>query len=292
MEVTALHTRATVLGTRFALAVNEERTQLGVESGSVRLTHRETGGTVDVDAGYSASGAESGLSGPALDVDFLPTLRGHWAFDDRGGTVAMDSSLSFCDARLEGCDWTDGRLGSALRFTALGGSAEVESAQCGNFGSASFTLSLWIRPELGVGDASLLHKRDTGGAGYALSFHQGERVLAFTVSDAENTLVALSNRLQLMQNRWYHVVAALDRGANRLVLQLNGRTIASSPCVGLAANIDSSEPLVMGADGTYAGALDDVRLYSGVLTPVETADLQRKVGSYSAGPAGTTIFIE
>jgi hypothetical protein len=292
MEVTALHTRATVLGTRFALAVNEEGTRLGVERGCVRLTHLASGGTVDVDAGYSASGAASGLAGPSPDIDFLPTLRGHWAFDDRGGAVAVDSSLFFCDATIEGCTWIDGQLGGALRFVVPGDRAQVEPAGCGNFGDGSFTLSLWMRPEVGVGSASLLRKGAEGDAGYDLVLDQTGRKLFFTAGDGEETFVARSNPLQLRQNRWYHVLATLDRDMQCLALQLNGRTIAASPCNGLAASIDSAEPIVMGADGAYAGALDDVRLYAGVLSTSEIANLQQKVAGYSAAPSGMTIFVE
>jgi len=292
MEVTALHTKATVLGTRFALAVDEKGTRLGVERGCVRLTHPASGGTVDVDAGYSAFGAASGLAGPALDVDFLPALRGHWAFDDRQGTVAADSSLSFCDAGVVGCAWIDGRLEGALHFDAPGDHARVASPDCGNFGDGSFTLSLWMRPGIGTGRASLLRKGVAGSRGYELTFDQGGRVLTFAAGDGEKSFAARSNLLQIRPNHWYHVLATLNREANCLALQLNGRTIATSPCSGLAASIDSAEPIVMGAEGVYAGALDDVRMYAGILSAAETANLQQKVDGYSAGPSGMTIVIE
>ena len=48
----------------------------------------------------------------------------------------------------------------------------------------------------------------------------------------------------------------------------------------------------MGAEGVYAGALDDVRMYAGILSAAETANLQQKVDGYSAGPSGMTIVIE
>ncbi len=292
MEVTALHTKATVLGTRFALAVNEEGMRLGVENGRVRLTHPASGDTVVVEAGHSASCVPSGLAGPTLDVDFVSTLRGHWAFDDLGGTVAVDSSLSFCDARLEGCAWIKGQLGGALRFAAPDDCVEVESTRCGNFGSESFTISLWVRPETGVGNASLLCKGDAAQGGYELTFDQGASIFQFAVGDGDNVSVARSNRLQLPQNRWYHVMAVMDRDKSCLVLQLNGETVAKSSCNGLSGDMDSDEPVVMGADGSYSGALDDVRLFSCVLSSPEIANLQGKVAGYSAAPAGTTIFIE
>ncbi len=164
----------------------------------------------------------------------------------------------------------------SLYFT--GGSASTPDANDLD-GSATMSFSFWVYPTTLDGNPrGILSKRVAPGSNpsYSFFFYTGNRLYL----DLDNANDRTSSNTVFSANQWYHVAVTYDGSqlaAQRAKLYVNGvldktftETSASIP------NYASSLWLGIlntGASHTYAGRLDDVRIYSRTLTAQEVAAL-------------------
>ncbi len=293
--VSARHVLATVLGTTFAMAVDENTTRLGVAAGAVRVTHRETATSTVVSAGESLSVTPEALSASRPDPDFTPNLLGYWPLDDLGGKVAVDASCLGHDGIVHGAAWTAGRLGTALDFRTPG-DCVILPADCGLVDTNSFTLSFWYAPQPAPGKLPVIVKRGASGAGYALYASTQTSQWFLLVGDGTAThAIVLPQDVSSPAAGWRHVLVAVDRQQQRVRLFRDLKCQADVALPTLNGSLDTAAPLLLGAaaDGSsLLGHLDDVRIYTGLLAPSGIADVYGKAANYPRSSSGTTLFIQ
>jgi arylsulfatase A-like enzyme len=170
----------------------------------------------------------------------------------------------------------DGGFGQGLSFVTASGGVTLPAAL-----PASCSVALWMKtgapgPEGNAGHwsegAALCDASDGPGAGFGLSLR------GHTLACGQGART-LHGRTVLTDSRWHHIAMTRDALTGRLDLYVNGQledTRASS-----SPGTASPVPPVLGAatDGSrrFAGLLDDVRLYSGLLTAADVTALYQPV---------------
>lgn len=231
-------------------------------------------------------------------------LVGHWPLNESAGTLAADVSGNALNGTLIGpVTWTAGQFGSGLLFDPLvfarGVEPPTEYVQVAhnpslNF-AQNFSLSFWVKAPFsqqgvgGDGIAALIDKsHGSGGAnGWVVQGRaSGGGAITFALGNGSSfPEPAIPG---VLDDTWHHVAIVVEfvpglniRGYVDGALQTNffdGATTA------MAHNVN---PLLFGAwyaGGAilrpFRGRLDDIRLYSGVLSLCEIAAL--------AAPGGFT----
>jgi VanZ family protein len=194
-------------------------------------------------------------------------LEARWTFDNSSGGSPPGTLRN-------GAHAAEGLSGSAIQLD--GNSQHVD------FGSpvdlhlmGSITISAWINPaSFPVDDAAIVSARDPG---YQLdtTIDQGPRTIGFKLTDWCGNLMARYGRTELAAGKWYHIAGVYDSDARTLHVYLNGREddgILRGPVTGMQQASGGSvlagrrpNPPGYGFDGR----LDEVRIYSQALTPVQ-----------------------
>ncbi len=212
----------------------------------------------------------------------LNTLVGYWAFDEGGGTTAADQSAFANNGTLiNGPTWVDGRVvGKALSFDGANDYVSVGDPVSGALdfdATQSFSYGAWIKPAvLDTTGRRFISKRNSADAGYefmviarpgyGLVAELGDGTLAPSTYDA-------GIKLPLNVGQWYQVMTVVDRSASEMRLYLDGY-LRGTVSISNLASLEISEPLEFGRpSGTsaklFSGIIDEVRMYSRVLTDSE-----------------------
>jgi hypothetical protein len=196
-------------------------------------------------------------------------LVGYWKFDDGNGTVAYDSSgYGNTGVFVSGPVWTLGKFDGGLRFDGIDDAVEVKTDRLDpNAGS----ISLWAYAEA---FSSMPHYL----FGHTASFKWSSRIQLYVSDPNGNLALGLGDvhfrhtgieKLDL--NRWYHFV--LTWNGKTYEVYVNGVLKASGNYTGLSglsafADIGNDGNPVY-RDESFCGIIDEVRIYSRALTPIE-----------------------
>ncbi|MCY4601844.1 MAG: DUF1553 domain-containing protein [Acidobacteria bacterium] len=178
-----------------------------------------------------------------------------------------------------------GRVGEALGFD---GQRFVDAGDIANFTYEDpFTVSAWIHPTAADGVIlSRAYAGDQGERGWGLYLVDGKLLVNLSQRYADDG-VRVETRAALPLNEWRHVLATYDgkRLPGGFRIYVDGRpqeltTLAD----GINNPMRTKEPLRIGASGPpseesgatesaarFEGRIDDVRVYTAVLTPAEAA---------------------
>ena len=178
-----------------------------------------------------------------------------------------------------------GRVGEALGFD---GQRFVDAGDIANFTYEDpFTVSAWIHPTAADGVIlSRAYAGDQGERGWGLYLVDGKLLVNLSQRYADDG-VRVETRAALPLNEWRHVLATYDgkRLPGGFRIYVDGRpqeltTLAD----GINNPMRTKEPLRIGASGPpseesgatesharFQGLIDDVRVYTAVLTPAQAA---------------------
>lgn len=230
-------------------------------------------------------------------------LIGWWKFDENAGTIASDSSgNNNAGTLIGGPIWstTDYKVGSgALVLNGNGQYVDVPGFS-GISGSGVTTVSLWIKP-LATGGAVIsqwssgrLLELDTLGTGFSASWRYGG------AGGSGATLMNMSGSNTLNLNEWQHIVFVYNNPSS--LFYKNGVLLNTATGNGGVLNTGIIDPLRIGRNNIpsyFSGSIDDVRVYSRVLSADEIASLytsgsgvvQPPVVPITTTPVSTGILI-
>jgi hypothetical protein len=191
-----------------------------------------------------------------------------WSFDGvRKGTVAdaVGNHTGTVKATLQ---QVPGVEGQTLKFD--GSFVSVPSAPTLQFGDATFSIVAWVNPyALDSGQQMIVAKNvySAGKREWGLMLDKDNRFRFYLSQKGWKTI---ASQTEPRAGHWYHVTVTVERGRGRLYV--NGKQEAEGM---LASSVSVTDaPLTIGGvqDGehvtqTFSGALDEVALYRGVLTP-------------------------
>ena len=222
------------------------------------------------DSGYSNEASATTSTGSSLVA--------HWMFDEGSGTTASDSSGNGNTGTLQnGPTWTTGQIGGALNLDGVDDLVNAGSAGMLDNVSA-ITVAAWVNPgstgEGGYG--RIVQKGSTSNPTAGFRFlTQGTNQLGFAVDYGTTDLNRVSATNTVTMGAWSHVVATWDgsTSASNVHIYVNGVEVSSYATTTNPAGArgdDNAASLYIGGndtiDRTFAGKLDDVRVYNSVLS--------------------------
>ena len=219
----------------------------------------------------------------AIDLD--TQLVAHWALDDATGCTASDTAGSAYHGTLsptcssDSPSWISGIADGALHFDGSNDYLSVAHNAALAF-TGSFTASAWIRPT-SFGDSDygriIAKQKYVGGFGAGWSFYvgnqpsgspAGRRTLCANIGTTE---LGCGSDDAVELNVWQHVMLVYDDPADTATFYVDGTAAGSFVADGTLTA--STVPLLIGdRDGltrSFAGDIDDVRLWNRALTAVE-----------------------
>jgi Concanavalin A-like lectin/glucanases superfamily len=215
-------------------------------------------------------------------TNVLNGLVAWWRLDENGGTNVADSSGNGNNGTFagSGITWASGVNGSALNFS---GSGQVNTANCAD-NLSNMTVSFWIKGTNFGTPSAILNKNGPGGSdtgqGWGFFSDSTTNIAAYTQDSLGNFIETPHNAAFPIvgDDRW-HFIACTFGNLNTLQMYVDA-VLITGPYVGdggvtSAAN---SGVVVLGGDSANVemfGAMDDVRIYSRILSQHEILNLYR-----------------
>ncbi|MEV4839667.1 LamG-like jellyroll fold domain-containing protein [Nonomuraea sp. NPDC049486] len=209
------------------------------------------------------------------------TLVGHWKMDETEGLSAADSSGRSTPATVTGgASWTGGWLGGGLALDGVTGHAQTAGPAVNT--RTGFTVAGWTQLDyLPAGDAALVAQPGDRAAGFQLGY-DGARsrwMLGMAGADTDTAaLVRARSDAVPVPMVWTHVAGVYDPLAGQLRVYVDGRL--STTHTDHLSQWNASRPLQLGRTktagvftGHWPGTIDDIRLYDGVLSVEQIAQL-------------------
>jgi hypothetical protein len=235
-----------------------------------------------VGGGFALNGYFGG--GGAIPTDtFSRNLVGYWAFEDGGGVTATDASGLSNDLTLTtmdpNTDWVAGKGGNGGALDFDGSDDHLTRADDADFDFAAaddFTITGWFKhAAIATNPDYLFVKNDTDG-GYKV-YMDADGDIAFGIDDdtawTPDDVVGDDQSLNFDDGAWHHFAAVKD-GATAIYIYVDGILRDSDTSLTATGSLENADPLYIGVDedGTsneWAGTLDEIRVYSRLLSAVE-----------------------
>jgi hypothetical protein len=219
------------------------------------------------------------------EIQQVARLDGNWKLDETAGTTAADSAGSHpATWSATGVSRVAGVTGNAAQLNGTTGALSTSGPVARTDGS--FTVAAWAKPTaVGKNEVALsLAGSQVSGVtvGYSWnpdwSAYQWSAGMPVTDSLSAQTREAVDLFDAPTPGTWTHLAAVYDAKDQRLRLYVNGAFVAETFHT---SAWNASGPVWIGTGrrtGTtaaefFTGAIDDVRVYSGVLTDQEIANL-------------------
>ncbi|WP_370962970.1 LamG-like jellyroll fold domain-containing protein [Amycolatopsis sp. cg9] len=219
----------------------------------------------------------SALPVTAAAADPDPALAGHWTFDEGSGTTAADTAGEHPATLNSGAGWAPGIRGGALTTDGAGGFADAGAPVLDT--TKSFSVGSWVKLDKTSGYQTFVSVDGNQVSNFFLQFRDDSRRFAFTrlAGDAPTDGVVAGANFDPVVGQWYQLTGVFDAAASTLSLYVDGSRQAT---VSAPAGWAGTGHLVIGR-GKYGGnpvdyvdgSIDDVRAYSGALTPADAARL-------------------
>jgi hypothetical protein len=206
-------------------------------------------------------------------------LEADWKLDESGGRVALDSSGQGLNGRFSRePKRVEGVMGRAVVFNGKKDYIDFGRSTALRL-TGSMTISAWIKPSAFPGDDAAIVSQFQGTFGYQLdtTVDEGPRTIGFKLTNVCGERMARYGATPLAVNSWYHVAGVYDAAARTLHVYLNGQ-LDDGPLSGVITGTQHSSrsAVYVGkrsdqAGFEFAGAIEDVRIYSLALTSAEVA---------------------
>lgn len=205
-------------------------------------------------------------------------LVSHWKFDEGSGTTAADSGNSTNNGLLAGAAaWSAGRYGTGLEFVN-GGS--YMSAGVAGFSFTQGTIAFWYKPNYNTNNtAGVTHELLTVGpytytpGGIRIFNNREYQDIRITHNGGGADLLSGTD---LLANQWYHIVYTWNSATGSRNYYLNS-LLNKTASVAPWTPVTTPKQIYIGKAADSAavanGTLDDVRIYSVVLSPAEVRSL-------------------
>ncbi|MEV1329255.1 LamG-like jellyroll fold domain-containing protein [Micromonospora costi] len=227
----------------------------------------------------------------AGELQQVPRLAGHWKLDETSGTSAADSAGTRPAAwSSSGVTRVAGVDGNAVAVNGTTGVLSTTGPAVRTDGS--YTVSAWVRPDsLSKNGIAVSQLGGTvGGFNLGWAWSDDYRMYLWSVRTSEQDASGspLREATDLFDvptvGVWTHLAAVYDAQAHRLRLYVNGQAVDETYH---ASAWNAGGALVMGrgqvSNVTFSqwliGGIDDVRMYSGVLSDQEIFDVYDAVAN-------------
>ncbi|RLJ02966.1 MAG: hypothetical protein DRP11_02130 [Candidatus Aenigmatarchaeota archaeon] len=196
-----------------------------------------------------------------------PSLVLYLPLEEGSGNIAHDVSGSGNHGTVYGASWVDGRFGKALSFD---GDDYVEVAHDSSlaFTSEDFTLTAWIYPTIVSGDQEIITKGRYEEDGYYFVLDTNGRLwLQINQNLAHQSTYSYAD---ISANNWYFVCAIRNGTLGYIYINGVDRTEVQENITNPTTNTRTLKIGRYDSEMNYFhGIIDEVRIYSRVLTQLE-----------------------
>ncbi len=196
-------------------------------------------------------------------------LEAHWSFDDIHGETVDDLSGTGLDGTLvENLGGKALRLRDASQFVSVGNAIGLRLM-------GSITISAWINASSFPIDDAVIVSNHEPGFQLDTTVDAGTRTIGFKLTDPCGEVIARYGATELLRDTWYHVAGVYDAEARALNVYLNGQPDDGELWGQIPSTQEPSNANVYigrrpGRAGYgFSGQVDDVRIYSRALYPLE-----------------------
>jgi len=201
-----------------------------------------------------------------------PRLLGYWAFDDSYGEVAADSSpYGRPGILLNGPQWSEGRLGGALRFDGVDDYVLFDRAISD---APEYTIAAWFKTSSTKSQAIYCEGSSLSEIPFVrlLVNEPSVGMIRFEHQDDAGVSNSQSVQVNAQDGRWHHA-AVVRLSPNKWRLYFDGRVVGE--LTGQVSGTTTTDKGAIGAlcglamSSHFAGAVDDVRAYGRALDQTE-----------------------
>lgn len=212
----------------------------------------------------------------------MAELIGFWNFEEGTGSTTKDRTGYENDGTLEGTmtfdDWVQGvnNIDLALEFDGIDDRVDCgNSAPLDDIGNGSFSISFWMKSEDSVplSNGTMISKYQDADNRFTIqSFAIANQL---RVVFEKTTILATGNfNASPFDTIWHHIVIIIDRINDLMYAYMDSiKDTVEGDLSSLPDDSSNTGNLSIGAihDGTqpYEGIIDEVRIYSGILTTNE-----------------------
>ena len=227
-------------------------------------------------------GAGDALPGvPATTSSDNPTDAGWWPLDDSSGSVATDATAWRRSGTLvNGPAWAGGMVGGGLGFDGSNDRVDLDHTVLN--GSGDITAAFWVKTTKS-GEQALISGANAGNSNEYLVYLASPTNLRLYTGSSATAGVSWNLPHSIADGQWHHLAVVRDDTRNRADLYLEGTWVGAWG-VGLDPIDLDPGGLLLGQDQdsvgggfqsvqAFSGTLDEVRLYTRVLSAAEIADL-------------------
>jgi hypothetical protein len=208
------------------------------------------------------------------DTGFIPALQvAYYAMDELDGTNMVDSSANgfdgvYRDSPTLGVNSADPvQFNTAVKFDVSDAVINSNSPICDL--TNNFTVAMWLKPdEIGEEEYRwLFSSQGPGGWGVAVF----TRSIVFDVPGVSSMWSPVDS---ITVGQWTHVAVTYSH-LNIVKMYVNGALSIDERPFGAAAQYDKSNLLVANnaSDDLFIGAIDEINVYSGILSDTEILEL-------------------
>jgi len=218
---------------------------------------------------------------PAADT----CAAGVWQLDEADGATAADSSGKSHPLTISGADRVAGQLGAAdpadraLRFN---GTTDFASAAAVVDSRQGVTVSAWVRPTDFAHNGTVVSQAGAYGNGFSLGYNSAAKRWVFGRHKADKANPVAADLVQVTSgsieapvlNEWTYLTGVFDPADNMLRIFVDGKEQGAVKYTGTIWNGASSLQLGRARLNDkwvdpFAGDIDDVRVFAGVLDPAD-----------------------
>jgi hypothetical protein len=222
---------------------------------------------------------------PACGQDITSNLRGHWRLDDTSGSTAVDSSGQGANGTYTGTmqKGKTGRVGTCVGFSDNGGTTDRLSLPYTVLnGQSNITFSFWLRTT-NTSYHSILSANNASNDNEFFVFIEGGQLKVRYHNVANANVWNLNSPYD---GDWHHIVVIANHTFNTTTVYQDGASLGTQAVDPGASLSVSSGGLFLAQDQDCVGGcfdsaqrligdLDQVRIYSRVLTSTEVGYLYR-----------------
>ncbi len=213
----------------------------------------------------------------------------HWKFDEAGGTTAFDSAGQFHGAlSTTGASIVPGGIsGNALSVDrALNGFVNIGTGL--SFSNRPFSIVAWIKTPTGynINDSQIVSKHAAFTAnGFWLSVNRtgGGGQLGKAIFGEGAAWLSVTSTTTVTDGQWHQIVVTFNPGVSRSIY-VDGAPVEQSNTASASLVANSVAFLIGGVtvngipEGRFTGLIDEVQVYSRVLSPAEVDLLYQNPG--------------
>lgn len=258
-------------------------------------TNKGTGG------GFTLNGA---LTASSFSTSSLVTgLRSYWKMDDGSGLTAVDSMGVGNGTLNSGATWGTGFSGGALQLDGVNDYVSVANESMYDFTSAnSFSITAWVWRNSTSNEDSIWGKANPADnwRGYAFLFEPGSDRLIFHMGGNAGAAIGVS-ATGTATGRWEHVAVTYNGNGNASGVQLYVNGVAKSKTIyanALAGSVLNNISPLIGNDNAadtccvFGGRIDELRIYSRVLSPAEVVEAMNYRGKAECMALGDEAYYD